>query len=48
MTIKEIEENLEEGESLKAMAQAFSEIANLKIKRIRNAVERNRLFYDEI
>lgn len=48
MTIKEIEENLEEGESLKAMAQAFSEIANLKIKRIRAAVERNRLFFDEI
>lgn len=48
MTIKEIEENLEEGESLKAMAQAFSEIANLKIKRIRAAVERNRLFFYEI
>lgn len=48
MTIREIEEILEEGESLKAMAQAFSEIANLKIKRIRSAVERNRIFFDEI
>ncbi|MBI4039189.1 F0F1 ATP synthase subunit gamma [Candidatus Daviesbacteria bacterium] len=48
MTIKEIEENLEEGQSLKSIAQAYSEIANLKIKRIRNEVERNRLFFDEI
>jgi len=48
MTIKEIDAALEEGESLKAIAQAYSEIANLKIKRIRNAVERNRLFFNEI
>lgn len=48
MTIKEIDERLEEGESLKIIAQAFSEIANLKIKRIRTAVERNRLFFNEI
>lgn len=48
MTIKEIDERLEEGESLKAIAQAYSEIANLKIKRIRKEVERNRLFFDEI
>lgn len=48
MTIKEIEDNLEEGQSLKSIAQAYSEIANLKIKRIRNEVERNRLFFDEI
>ncbi|MDO8576718.1 MAG: F0F1 ATP synthase subunit gamma [Candidatus Daviesbacteria bacterium] len=48
MTIKEIDEMLEEGESLKAISQAYSEIANLKIKRIRTEVERNRLFFDEI
>lgn len=48
MTIKEIDESLEEGESLKAIAQAYSEIANLKIKRIRSEVERNRLFFNEI
>lgn len=48
MTIKEIEAALEEGESLKSIAQAFSDIANLKIKRIRSAVERNSLFFDEI
>lgn len=48
MTIKQIEESLEEGESLKAITQAYSEIANLKIKRIRAEVERNRLFFAEI
>ncbi len=48
MTIKEIQEALEEGDSLKTIAQAYSEIANLKIKRIRGEVERNRLFSQEI
>lgn len=48
MTIKHIEEALEEGQSLKQIAQAYSEIANLKIKRIRGEVERNRIFFQEI
>lgn len=48
MTIKEIEQLLEEGNSLKQIAQAYSEIANQKLQRIRSAVERNRLFFDEI
>lgn len=48
MTIKDIDTYIEEGQSLKAIAQAYSEIANLKIRRIRGAVERNRLFFDEI
>ncbi len=48
MTIKEIEEDIEEGDSLKQIAQAYSEIANLKIKRIRSEVERNRVFFEEI
>lgn len=48
MTIQEIEEALEEGQSLKTIAQAYSEIANLKIKRIRGLVERNRYFFQEI
>lgn len=48
MTIKEIVEKIDEGESLKAIAQAYSEIANLKIKRIRREVERNRVFLEEI
>ena len=48
MTIKEIDVILEEGNSLKQIAQAYSEIANLKIKRIRGEVERNRIFFEEI
>lgn len=48
MTIKEIDQLLEEGNSLKQIAQAYSEIANQKLKRIRSEAERNRLFFDEI
>lgn len=48
MTIKEIDAALDEGNSLKAITQAYSEIANLKIKRIRGEVERNRRFFQEI
>lgn len=48
MTIKQIEQALEEGQSLKQIAQAYSEIANLKIKRIRGEAERNRVFFKEI
>ena len=48
MTIKEIDAILEEGNSLKTIAQSYSEIANLKIKKIRSQVERNRVFFQEI
>lgn len=48
MTIKEIEQALEEGQSLKSIAQAYSEIANLKTKKLRGEVERNRVFFEEI
>ena len=48
MTIKEIDQLLEESNSLKQIAQSYSEIANQKIKRIRVEVERNRLFFAEI
>lgn len=48
MTAKEIEAALEEGQSLKQIAQAYSEIANIKIKKIRSQVERNRVFFEEI
>lgn len=48
MTIKEIDQLLEESNSLKQIAQSYSEIANQKIKRIRAEVERNRLFFEEI
>ncbi len=48
MTIKEIDAALEEGQSLKQITQAYSEVANLKIKKIRTEVERNRIFFEEI
>ena len=48
MTIREIDALIEEGSSLKQIAQAYSEIANLKIKRIRVEVERNRIFFNEL
>lgn len=48
MTIKEIGQLLEEGNSLKQITQAYSEIANQKLKKIRLEAERNRLFFDEI
>lgn len=48
MTIQQIDQLIEEGSSLKTIAAAYSDIANLKIKKIRQAVERNRLFFDEI
>lgn len=48
MTIKEIDQLLEEGSSLKQIAQAYSEIANQKLNKIRSEAERNRLFFDEI
>ncbi len=48
MTIREIDQALAEGESLKQIAQAYSEIANLRLKRIRNQAIRNRVFFEEI
>lgn len=48
MTIREIDLLVEQTDSLKLIAQAYSEIANLKLQKIRQAVERNRLFFDEI
>ena len=48
MTIREIEILIEEGNSLKQIAQAYSEIANLKLKRIRGELDRNRIFFKEI
>lgn len=48
MNLKEIDDAIEEGISLKTIAQAYSEIANLKLKNIRAAAERNRLFFQEI
>ena len=48
MTIREINETIEEGESLKTIALVFVELASVKIRKIRAEVEQNRLFFDEI
>ncbi len=48
MTITEIDNLIEEGQSLKTIAQAYSEIANIKLKKIRAEVQRNRIFFQEI
>jgi ATP synthase F1 gamma subunit len=47
-TIKQIDQIIEEDNSLKIIAQAYSEIANQKVKKIRLEAERNRLFLEEI
>ncbi|OGE37326.1 hypothetical protein A3D79_00080 [Candidatus Daviesbacteria bacterium RIFCSPHIGHO2_02_FULL_39_8] len=48
MTIREIDQLIEEVNSLKVLTQAFGEIASIKLTRIRSQVERNRLFFAEI
>lgn len=48
MTIKQIDQIIEQDNSLKMIAQAYSEIANNKVKRIRAETERNRVFLEEI
>ena len=48
MTIKEIDQLIEEGYSFKSIAQAYSEIANQKIKLLRGNLDRNREFFKEI
>ncbi len=48
MTIKQIDQIIGDDNSLKMIAQAYSEIANEKVKKIRIEAERNRLFLEEI
>lgn len=48
MTIKQIDQIIEADNSLKMIAQAYSEIANEKVKKIRIEAERNRVFLEEI
>lgn len=48
MTIKEINNLIEEAKSLKAITQAFTQIASSKVKRIRSGVLRNRDFFKEV
>ena len=48
MTIRELDQLIEEGKSLKQIAQSYSEIANQKIKILRSQVEVNRLFFKDM
>lgn len=48
MNIREINELINLGGSLKLVAQTYGEIASLKMKKIRTEVEKNRLFFAEI
>lgn len=47
-TITQINESLEEANSLKIIAQAYSEIAAMKLRKIRTGIERNRTFFQEV
>lgn len=47
-SIKQINQQIEDSESLKMVAQAYTEIAALKLAKIRAGIERNRLFFQEI
>ncbi|MDO8638205.1 MAG: FoF1 ATP synthase subunit gamma [Candidatus Daviesbacteria bacterium] len=47
-TTKQIKSQLEEAESLKMVASAYTEIAAQKLQKIRAGIERNRKFFSEI
>ncbi|MDO8498301.1 MAG: FoF1 ATP synthase subunit gamma [bacterium] len=47
-TIKQISQILEESDSLKLVAQAYSEIAAVKLQKIRKGIEQNRVFFQEV
>lgn len=47
-TIRQIKQTIEESDSLKMVAQAYTEIATLKLQKIRSGIERNRNFFQEI
>lgn len=48
MTIHEINTIIEEGEALKTIASAYTEIASIRIQRIRGQVLKSRAFFNEI
>lgn len=47
-TLGQIRQTLDESQSLKIIAQAYSEIAAVKLQKIRSNIERNRVFFQEI
>lgn len=48
MTIKDINNLIEEAQSLKQITQVFTQIASAKLKKIRAGVERNREFFQDL
>ena len=48
MTIKQINEDIDRSQALKLVAEAYSEIALIKLKKIRQNVESNRYFLEDI
>ncbi|MBI4036683.1 F0F1 ATP synthase subunit gamma [Candidatus Daviesbacteria bacterium] len=48
MTIKQINELIDTGEALKDIAGSFSEIASVRLKRLRKQVEGTRTFFNEV
>lgn len=47
-TIKQINQVLDDSNSLKLVAQAYSEISAIKLQKIRKGIEKNRNFFQEI
>lgn len=48
MSQKQISQDMELDIGLKLVAQAFTELASIKLQKIRHRIERNRVFFDEI
>lgn len=48
LTVKQLKFELEEDYSLKLVTQAYSEIAAIKLRKIRDGIQKNRQFFDEV
>lgn len=48
LTIRQLTTLLEEDYSLKLVTQAYSEIAAIKVRKIRNGIQKNREFFEEV
>ena len=48
MTIKQLQQQVIAGQTLKSLVESYSEIASIKLKQIRDDVERNKAFFEEL
>lgn len=48
MTLKQIRQQLDEAESLQLITHALSDLSSMRLKKIRDGVERNAFFFNEI